>query len=307
MGEITIVTAFFDIGRTNWSNSQRSNNKYIEYFKFWARIKNNLIIYTEKNFAEEIFNIRKSYGLENQTKVIIIDNILNCDKEIYDKIAKVMKSKIFRYFRKAPDNPESCCAEYNYITYLKSYFVTDAIHRGLTTEFVSWIDFGFNKNGADGYPNAEEFNFFWQYNFAEKMHLFIIEEIGIDKPIFDIIRDMDSNIAGNCVIGPQKLWPFYHNLCRESMVSLTDCGFADDDQTIALMAYRKQPQIFELHKIDTWLAWLKKLGGGHLTIKCFKQKKYQQYKKLYKISLKEKKYRQAFSYYLNYLFGRFKK
>ena len=40
MSDITIVTAYFDIGRGNWNNSERGNNKYINYFKFWARIKN---------------------------------------------------------------------------------------------------------------------------------------------------------------------------------------------------------------------------------------------------------------------------
>lgn len=39
--EITIVTAFFDIDRSNWQGEmQRSNDKYVEFFKFWARIKN---------------------------------------------------------------------------------------------------------------------------------------------------------------------------------------------------------------------------------------------------------------------------
>ncbi|MBB5335923.1 WlaTC/HtrL family glycosyltransferase [Pectinatus brassicae] len=306
MSELTIVTAFFDIGRNNWSNSQRSSNKYIDYFKFWARIKNNLIIYTEKDFAEEIFNIRKSYGLENRTTVIVIDNFLNCDKEIYEKISLAMQSKIFRYFRKAPNNPESWNVKYNYITYLKSYFVDDAIKRDLAKGFIAWLDFGFNKNGTDDYPHTKEFDFLWQYDFVDKMHLFVIEDVGIDKPIFDIVKDMDSIITGTGIIGPQFLWPVYHNLCRESMISLTDCGFADDDQTIALMAYRKNPDIFKLYKTDTWLSWFKELGAEHLTIRPFKKKNYQQYKKLCKISLKEKKYNQAFNYYLNYLFRRFK-
>ncbi|WP_196594377.1 WlaTC/HtrL family glycosyltransferase [Pectinatus sottacetonis] len=307
MSELTIVTAFFDIGRAAWSDSQRSSNKYIDYFKFWARIQNKVIIYTEKSFAAEILNIRKSYGLEKRTQVIVIDNFLDCDREIYDKITRAMQSKIFRYFRKEPDNPESWNAKYNYITYLKSYFTADAVKRGLAGGFIAWLDFGFNKGGADGYPNAEEFDFLWQYNFAEKMHLFVIEDVGINKPIFDIVKDMDSIITGTGIIGPQFLWPVYHNLCRESMISLTDCGFADDDQTIALMAYRKKPPIFALHKVTTWVGWLKELGGKHLTIRPFKIKKYQRYKKLCQIALKEKNYQQSFRYYLKYLFRRFNK
>lgn len=39
MSELTIVTAYFDIGRNKWKGFERGNNKYINYFKFWARIK----------------------------------------------------------------------------------------------------------------------------------------------------------------------------------------------------------------------------------------------------------------------------
>lgn len=37
--EIKIVTAFFDIGRGNYSNLSRNNDKYFEYFKFWGGVK----------------------------------------------------------------------------------------------------------------------------------------------------------------------------------------------------------------------------------------------------------------------------
>ena len=68
MSEITLVTAYFDIGRGLWKKQERDNNKYIEYFRFWARIKNRLIIYTTEEFREEIYEIRKSFGLEDRTK-----------------------------------------------------------------------------------------------------------------------------------------------------------------------------------------------------------------------------------------------
>ncbi|CBL05387.1 Bacterial protein of unknown function (HtrL_YibB) [Megamonas hypermegale ART12/1] len=66
--DITIVTAYFDINRKNWKGFERSNNDYINYFKFWARIKNNLIVYTSKEFVEDILNIRKNFGLEKIRK-----------------------------------------------------------------------------------------------------------------------------------------------------------------------------------------------------------------------------------------------
>lgn len=45
MDEITIVTAYFNIGREKWKGYERGDNKYINYFDFWAKIKNNIIVY----------------------------------------------------------------------------------------------------------------------------------------------------------------------------------------------------------------------------------------------------------------------
>ena len=301
MDNITIVTAFFDIGRENWKNWNRNNVQYLNNFKFWARIKNKMIIYTEPKFEKEILNIRKSYGLENRTNLIVINDVYSCDNEIYLKINKAMNSNIFRSFRKYPKNPETWNDKYNYITYLKSFFVIDAIKKILTTEFVAWMDFGFGYNGKGDYPYGEEFNFLWQYNFKNKMYLFLIDKIGIDKPIFDIVKNMDTYIAGNAVIGPKNLWPIYHTLCRQAVISLTDCGLADDDQTIALMAYRSNPNIFELYKISSWWGWLKELGGKHLTIKKYNKKKHKEYKKASILAFKEKKYKQSLILYIKYI------
>ena len=306
MDNITIVTAFFDIGREDWQKWTRNNHQYINNFKFWARIKNKMVIYTETKFKKEILDIRKLYGLENRTTLIVIDDIYSCDKNIYTKIKDVMSSNIFKSFRKHPQNPESWNAKYNYITYLKSFFVTNAIENNLVTDFAAWIDFGFAYNGKGAYPYSEEFNFIWQYNFKNKMYLFLIDEIGINKPIFDIIKNMDTYIAGNAVIGPKSLWPIYHKLCRRAVISLTDCGFADDDQTIALMAYKSNPNIFELYKISSWWGWLKELGGNHLTIRHYKKKKHKEYKKASILAYKEKQYKQALIFYLKYIMEKIK-
>ena len=61
--EITIVSAFFDIGRGNWSKEQghpgylqRSCEKYIDYFSNLAKLENDMIIFTSSEFSEKIKN-----------------------------------------------------------------------------------------------------------------------------------------------------------------------------------------------------------------------------------------------------------
>ena len=75
MSEITLVTAYFNIGRGSWTGFSRDNNKYIRYFEHWARLKNKLIVYTTPDIADKVKEIRRRFGLENRTTVISIQDV----------------------------------------------------------------------------------------------------------------------------------------------------------------------------------------------------------------------------------------
>ena len=95
--ELTIITAFFDIGRENFKEFSRSNDQYLEYFKFWARIQNNLVVYTNKIMAKKVEEVRREFGLLDKTKVVVIDDYLNIEPEIYKSMEKISKMKHFYY------------------------------------------------------------------------------------------------------------------------------------------------------------------------------------------------------------------
>lgn len=312
MAEITLVTAYFDINRKNWIGFERDTNKYINYFKFWAKIKNKLIIYTQPQFAKEIYNIRKSFGLERQTQIVTIDNPINYNKDLYLKIKKVMQNELLINFHhyKEIHRPEVWRSDYNYITCLKFYLVYKAIKDFNLKNTVIWIDFGFNHGGNDGLINPDDFSFLWEYNFSSKIHLFSYKKIDIERPIFDIVRSLDVYIRGNIMIAPSYLWQIFYQLTNEAMLSLLRCGFCDDDQTIELMAYKERPDLFEIHNIDFWYEGLSKFSNQNFTIK--KQnppriKKYEQYRYKTRIFLAECNYKLAWKYFKKYIQERLKK
>ncbi len=260
--EITIVTAYFDIGRKQFKNYERDNNKYIEYFKFWARIKNNIVVYTQPEFKEEIIKIRKNFGLENKTKVITIDNIYEIESEIYKKMVDIEKSKYFRNYKYINTTPENK-ADYNYIMFLKSWCLMETVKKKYNkTDFLAWLDFGFNHGGAV-YTNPLEFDYLWEYDFEDKIYFFTPYGDN-DKPIFHLVQSGEVCVSGTPYFVPAKLMGDYWNLMLSSMNSLLDVGLMDDDQTILLMAYRKNKDIFKLIKSD-WFMPIKEYGGNHLT------------------------------------------
>ncbi len=300
MGEISLVTAFFDIGRKEWKGFERDNSKYVNYFRFWARVKNNLIVYTEPKMAEEVKKIRADYGLLDRTQVIVIDDIRTIDNEIYQLIEYALSNELAVKYRKHPWMPECCKPLYNYVMYLKPYFILDTIKKGLIkSEMVAWIDFGFNHGGAT-YTNSEEFStLFLDKGLSNKIHVFAVDELD-DVPIFEIVRNMHTYIAGAVMIASSNLWKVLADLYRQATISLAQCGFSDDDQTLTVMAYRANPKVFEVHQMDNMFTSLDILQDLNLTKRKFKEYKKVR-KQAQKALYKEKRYLKGIKLFIKYL------
>lgn len=261
--KITIVTAFFPLNREGWKGFERSSLKYIEYFKFWGKLKNDMIIYTTKEYKGEIEKFRSEVSANN-TKLVIIDDYTQIDTELYSHIKNALENKLIIDFRLQPNNPESWNADYNYIMCLKSWCIQDAVKKQYAKGMIAWVDFGFNHNG-EYYINENEFITEWKCNLSEKIHIFAINDLD-DLPIYEITRRMHCYIQGNIIIAPDFLWEEFWNLIKKNAIALAKCGLVDDDQTIILMAYREKKELFELHKSE-WFSQLNDIGNLKLTTK----------------------------------------
>lgn len=166
------------------------------------------------------------------------------------------------------------------------------------------MDFGYNHGGKDGLINANDFNFLWEYDFSPKIHLFTERPLDKERPIFDVVRSMDVYIRGNLMIAPDFLWKEFHTLSVNSMISLTRCGLCDDDQTISLMAYYENPDLFEIHDVNYWYSGLKNFGGEHFLVKKeepIKIKIYRKHKDKARFLLADGKIKKAFKEYIIYM------
>lgn len=270
MSELTLVTSFFDIGRNEWQGFSHGNEQYVSYFKHWARIKNKLIIYAEPKMIDEIQSVRENYGLLDRTSIIPISDVEQIDPELYDALRTAMIQKESWRFHKRLINPESWNYHYNYIMALKIFWVKDAIARGLTDGMSAWIDFGYDHGGQD-FPYSEDFDFLWQYDFSHNIHLFQKKELD-SKPLFRIVQEMPVYFCGAPVIAPDDMWENFWLEIRRAALVLAECGLADDDQTLTLMAYRRHPEWFQLHKIIYWGQALHDYGGQSLRVRPPKKK-----------------------------------
>ncbi len=294
----TIVTAFFDIGRSDWSGFERTRNYYLDCFKFWARMRNKLIIYSDQETCERAMQVRKDFGLENQTKLEIIDDIFAIQPKTYERIKYTMSRPELLRFRLRPEKPEASVPEYNYLMHLKPYFVVDAINKNLTGDSVAWVDFGFNQNGVY-YLNPEEFDFEWSCPLHDKFHLFARLKMD-DRPIFEIIHTMGDSFQATVMPGPAKLWSTVWDAFNRHQNSLLSCGLADSDQTLLIMTYREMPELFQVHMMEHFqLQSMRMFGAGHLTVR--KQKKHKRIKREAREQWQQGKHGEAIKSYIDYL------
>lgn len=260
MSKITIVTAFININRGNWKNFGRTEEQYFSYFKLWAKLKNEIIVYVEnKNLASKILEYRSSLGLEEKTKVVIIDDFTKMDIQLYNSIKDAAQNEYQRIFRTKPNNPEVWNYDYDYIMLMKMWCINNAIEQGLVSGMIAWVDFGY-LHGGDDISSESNFDFEWKYNFKNKINLFSIQELD-KRPIFEIVQSMNTYIMGTIIVGPDTLWPKFWEMMRGNMISLNKCGLVDDDQSIILMCYRENPNMFAINK-SAWGLPMKQFGGN---------------------------------------------
>lgn len=274
--KITIVTAFFPLNRENWEGFERDNKKYLDYFEFWSRIQNDMIIYTDKKSKKYIEDIRIKKHKRNNTKIIIIDDYRKVDEELYSSILNVSKIELSKKFRLFENNPESWNADYNYVMQLKAWCCYDAVKNNYAKGTIAWIDFGYS-HGGEYYTNPEDFDFLWDYNFSDKLHIFQINEF--DKfPIFETIRILNTYITGANIVAPDYMWEEIWKSQRNNMLYMNKFGFMDDDQIFYYMFYLEYPEKVELHK-GSWFNIFESCSNKKFSIIKTKPRKETKYRK----------------------------
>jgi len=254
MNELTIVTAFFDIGRGDWtpdkglpSYLQRTTDTYFDRFSHMAKLDNHIIVYTSKEFVDRIKMIRGN----KQTTILTVD-FSNSFVKLREEVSRVQKSPEYQAKINPMQvrNPEYWNADYVIVNALKSSFATQAIQRGVVeTEMMAWLDFGYCRT-EDTLNDVK----LWQYPFdKDKIHFFNIKDFKEGTFIQDVIANNDVHITGPMIVASKENWPILEQLVHHSTSELLKNDLIDDDQTLLLMSYLQKPELFELHPIkDEW-------------------------------------------------------
>lgn len=251
MNDISIVTAFFDIGRSTWTTDKglphylyRPNETYLERFSHLAKLENEMFIFTTEDMVEKIAKMRG----DRSTHIMTV-NFHESFQVLRNKISEIQKDPEYQSKINPSEktNPEYWSADYVLVNLLKSSFVNEAIKRNIVTDdLIAWLDFGYCRT-----PHTLNGVTRWQYPFnKDKIHFFNIKEYVQGSYLDDIIFNNDVHIAGPCIVAGKEMWPKLENLVKHNLDELFKMDMIDDDQTLLLMSYISQPELFELHPID---------------------------------------------------------
>lgn len=251
MSDISIVTAFFDIGRGTWTPDkgfphyiERTTDTYFERFGNMAKLDNDMVVFTSEDLKQRVLDLRG----DKKTTVIVVD-FPNEFNELRDKI-KAVQSNVEFQSRINPaqiKSPEYWNADYVLVNALKSTFVRTAIEQKLVEQdMVAWIDFGYCRTPED----AGKFDK-WGYNFdPEKIHFFNLKKFGEGDYVADAIFNNTVFVTGPHFVAHKDKWPLLEQMIHHHMNDLLNHGLIDDDQTLMLMATLGNPEFFETHMIS---------------------------------------------------------
>ncbi len=250
MRDITLVSAFYDIGRDTYLQSlsetkTRSTETYFDYFKKLANLDNHMIIFTSAEFAETIREIR----VGKKTDVIVFD--LFAEFETLEKsIEQVQQAETFKQKlnQKIRFNIEYVSPRYSLLTYCKPFFLNKAVEMGLVaTPQVCWIDFGYVRHDSTIWEIKH-----WTPNFElGKCHLFGLSEFELDSvDIPYIVYTAYDFIIGGCIVVDASMSKTLWNTANKRLWDLIDMQLVDDEQSLLLYTAKKHPVLFKIHNLS---------------------------------------------------------
>ena len=253
---ITVVTAFFDIGRGNWvgvANGhempaflQRTTDTYFERFTRLAKLQNPLVVHTTGDYRDRVLAIREECAPGVATTVVVHDDFFT--SEVNASLLAGIESAMAptSSFALNPAMPEYWNARYVLLNIHKAWFVTQSLMKGRVDSqaSVAWIDFGYCRDDHRFPPG-----FSWKHDFGDKINLFNIRSLD-DRPLVDLIRTGDVYIQGCHIVAPGHRWDMLWELVQTVTHDMLGDRLIDDDQTILLGAYRAKPSEFHVNFVD---------------------------------------------------------
>src|ERR1022692_282083 len=132
---ISMVTAFFDIGRGSWQGFtnghplphylKRTTEEYFERFEHLLKLDNDIVVFTSKDLISKVRELGRKYF---KTNLFIVEaNLQELYPEYREKVRCIQEDSKFQQGILSPWNPQYWSVDFIMVNFLKSHFVNEAI------------------------------------------------------------------------------------------------------------------------------------------------------------------------------------
>jgi len=259
--EIVIITAFYNINRSKWTNFSRSEDFYLESLKKLLTLEKNVIVFIDDQYYNNDFIQNYIHNINKlgrtKSKIIPINNewlYTHCASWRKNEISvKIMDSIEYKEKVKHRINaycPENIYSDYNAINHCKIDFIKYVIDNKMieNNDYIAWCDCGYYatifKNNSFEYPYAEldikKFN-------LNKLNFCLKNKISeLDKDLNYTLIYAPEIFTGCFYAGSIELMNKLYYLYHDCLDELYNNNISDDDQHIYLRCFLKSPELFEL-------------------------------------------------------------
>jgi protein YibB len=265
---ITLVSAFFDIGRKEWKGFARDTDYYLRSFAHYMELDYRMVVFIDDRYIDAFLKIIENGIYKNKTVIPINREWLENHLYAWQKLERATEIMHSPYYTQLLQNrirlhhPENIYPEYNAINHAKIDFVNYAIENNLIEdEFICWTDFGYHNSTGDLPRSTLNVNKFNQKKINFCLRNKITQE---ENDLIHIILHAPEIFTGSFFGGSKQLMRQFQELYHSCLDRLYDINLSDDDQTVYLMCFFKNPSLFQFYLSER--RWPKALSYFELEV-----------------------------------------
>ncbi|XP_076449635.1 protein HtrL-like [Babylonia areolata] len=243
----TVVTAMLDIGRGRWARQKRPYNTYLLYMQRVLRLDVNLVVFVDSKALPFVLWMRR--GREARTHVVRTDLRQLPYYSYRDHIQSIMDSQEYQQDNELVRKGlcESQIPEYDIVQWSKLHFLNESITLNpFHNDYFAWIDGGYG-HGEDVHPADGIWRPANLLEHGDRVTFMEREPVERYRAVAGRLHKMSINIlAGLFFAGGKRALQRLYELQRELIADWMRRGVVDDDQTVYMLLYFRNPELFRL-------------------------------------------------------------
>lgn len=280
---LTIISAFYDIGREDWLVLSRNVDEYMDGFFSHLKLpgRYDIVLFIDDRYLVKVMTYIEEQDISYPIRIFPI-NLEWLQHECWawkqlEKERSIMKSELHRILRRYYCNdvwvPEKYIPEYTVLNHAKIDFISYAIRHGMAkTDWVAWSDFGFfhayEVTSGTSFPtkpiNLAVFD-------PDKVTYGMIGKL--DERDFDpfyTVKYAPERVTGTFFLSTTETMLLYQSLYHTQLLDFQRIGIADDDQHLVIRCILAMPSLFDLRLIQApkthYITFSSSTGGKRFTV-----------------------------------------